>query len=71
MCENITKCFISTHQCDGLVGVAVEMEDHADPSSSGGSVETPRPKFLPLEHVDFQDNHVYYGVSSAGPVPEV
>jgi len=66
-----TSLSIFLYQSDGLVGVVAEVQGQGGPSMREGSNDRPHPMYLPLEHVDFKDNHVYFGVSSRGSIPEV
>ena len=66
-----TSLSILFHQSDGLIGVVAEVQGQGGPSMREGSNDMPHPMYLPLEHVVFKDNHVYFGVSSRGSIPEV
>ena len=48
------------------------MEDE-EPSMSNGSFDFDQASgvYIPLDRVEFKDNHTYHGVSSSGPIPEV
>lgn len=47
------------------------MEDENTSMDESFDFDQTSGEYIPLDHVEFKDDHTYYGVSCYGPIPEV